>query len=359
MCVWQRSKISHPPPCQEHSAARNKNLGSRDDADAGLAVLPYLRAWRPPFVFVENVEGYKRARSFKAIIHELAELGYWYDVQVLNAADFGVPQTRRRLIVRACRDGMVPQLPQPLPWIGWYEAIEDLIPTLPESKFAEWQLKRLPEQWRSMLVHPTDMRSLPCRDATEPAFTITAGSYGDSRPCSWTPRTFLVPGANDFRTQPAEKPSITITGNGDRIRAFLVGGANTSAEQAAPGVGDSDAGEPARCVNASNSQHWRAFLVNSENTSRDATVRSAGSPAFTILAGMMRRPISTPSAWLEQGRVVKMNPRALARFQSVPDWYQLPDQNSLATKITGNGVPSRFARWLVAVTYGLSLGDPT
>jgi DNA (cytosine-5)-methyltransferase 1 len=34
-----------------------------------------------------------------------------------------------------------------------------------------------------------------------------------------------------------------------------------------------------------------------------------------------------------------MTPRALARFQSFPDWYELPERASLACRIIGNAVP--------------------
>lgn len=37
-----------------------------------------------------------------------------------------------------------------------------------------------------------------------------------------------------------------------------------------------------------------------------------------------------------------MIPRALARFQSVPDTYELPDKDSLACTVIGNGVPCRL-----------------
>jgi site-specific DNA-cytosine methylase len=39
-----------------------------------------------------------------------------------------------------------------------------------------------------------------------------------------------------------------------------------------------------------------------------------------------------------------MTPRALARFQSVPDDYTLPDANGLACEIIGNGVPPLLAK---------------
>jgi DNA (cytosine-5)-methyltransferase 1 len=133
------------PPCQAHSNARSKKLEVREDAEVGMCVLDYVRFLRPRFLMIENVEGWKRSHSFKAVFHGLHELGYFVNVQVLNAADFGVPQTRRRLILRASREGWLPMLPAPVAWRGWYGAIEDLIPTLPESAFADWQLARLPD----------------------------------------------------------------------------------------------------------------------------------------------------------------------------------------------------------------------
>jgi site-specific DNA-cytosine methylase len=46
-----------------------------------------------------------------------------------------------------------------------------------------------------------------------------------------------------------------------------------------------------------------------------------------------------PRAWLSQGRVVRMTPRALARFQAFPDTYALPDGAALACRVIGNAVP--------------------
>ena len=81
----------------------------------------------------------------------------------------------------------------------------------------------------------------------------------------------------------------------------------------------------------------RAFLTDGFNAGRPATVLAPERPAMTITATAMRRPVSTAQAWLEQGHIVSMTPRALARFMSVPDWYTLPAKNSLAATVLGNG----------------------
>ena len=61
----------------------------------------------------------------------------------------------------------------------------------------------------------------------------------------------------------------------------------------------------------------------------------------------MVAPINPMRAWLSSGRVVKMTPRALARFQSLPDSYILPDKASLACTVIGNMVPSLLMQQIV------------
>jgi DNA (cytosine-5)-methyltransferase 1 len=72
------------------------------------------------------------------------------------------------------------------------------------------------------------------------------------------------------------------------------------------------------------------------NTS-SGVIRNGDEPAPT--QGNTDRVGNQPRAWLSFGHVVKMTPRALARFQSFPDWYILPDKASLACTVIGNAVP--------------------
>jgi DNA (cytosine-5)-methyltransferase 1 len=84
----------------------------------------------------------------------------------------------------------------------------------------------------------------------------------------------------------------------------------------------------------------KSFLV-SKNSSLD--IRYQDEPATTVLA---EKPLDA-RAWLSQGRVVAMTARAIARFQTFPDTYQLPDRKSLACKVIGNAVPPLFAQKLL------------
>jgi DNA (cytosine-5)-methyltransferase 1 len=91
----------------------------------------------------------------------------------------------------------------------------------------------------------------------------------------------------------------------------------------------------------------RAWLVEgSGNQWNDpdasVTVRADHEPSFTVKSSR-----NNERAWLQSGRVVKMTPRALARFQSIPDSYVLPDKASLACTVIGNAVPSLLMREIV------------
>lgn len=334
------------PPCPSFSVAKANGQETALDIALSTATARFIEHLVPLVVTIENVWGYRGSQSWRVILATLERLGYWVNVTHVNFADYGVPQTRRRMIVQACLGRMVPYLPQPEPWVGWYEAIEDLIPTLPESRFAKWQLARLPKELQSVMVgaggYDGDIVKVP---PNQPAFTVTANTNQANQV-----RAFLLggqfgqPANGNGDPRPAQLatdgPAFTVTAvNKGDWRAFLVGGANTSDEQAAPGVGVSGASEPTRTVNASNSNGWQAFLVDGQNARTEEKgglpYILADKPALSVVASANGKG----RAWLTSGRVVSMTPRCLARFQSFPDWYELPAKAALARKGIGNAVP--------------------
>jgi site-specific DNA-cytosine methylase len=84
----------------------------------------------------------------------------------------------------------------------------------------------------------------------------------------------------------------------------------------------------------------RAFLMRDDNAGQEwgKQYRAQHEPAYSQSGSSGGR------AWLTTGRVVKMTPRALARFQSFPDNYALPDRASLACCILGNAAPPLLMR---------------
>ena len=165
------------PPCQAYSVARRSATTARNDADLGDEVVRFVEALHPKHVLVENVPPYQHAPVFRRITDALSTLGYWLHWSIENAADYGVPQTRRRLILRATRAGLLAPLPEPLPWRGWYDAVADLVPSMPVGELAPWQQKRikLPEGATAYLQQSNAYSDgLRYRTSGEPAFTITS-----------------------------------------------------------------------------------------------------------------------------------------------------------------------------------------
>lgn len=343
---YERVDTMHmSPPCTRASVANSSadvdENGLRESAlDIALAnkCIQFVETLQPQIVTLENVWGYRKFQSWRGgrkcegIEQALFRLGYWVSVDHVNAADMGVPQTRKRMIVRAVRGGWVPMLPPAEKWIGWYEAIKDLIPTLPDSQFAPWQLARLPEELRTMLVGSGGYDGgIVTVEPDEPAMTITANTNQGQLRSVLFANTGGSESFGDHHT-PGDQPAGTITTQSlGRARAFLMG-----KNQDKFGDGIRQWSEPAQTIGA-NEHGSKAFVVDCKNTGRDTTIRDGSEPMFTVLTD--DRPSHDSRAALSCGRVVAMTPRCLARFQSFPDSYVLPDSKTLAAKGIGNAVP--------------------
>jgi DNA (cytosine-5)-methyltransferase 1 len=134
------------PPCQQYSNARRGNLGDHKDKDAGLYCSSYIAAIDPQWVVLENVPGYSKSPVFEKILQSLIRYGYRYHWLILDAADHGVPQNRKRLIMWAVKNSEpLPYFPESKPKKGWYQALSDLIPEMQDCELADWQIKRLNE----------------------------------------------------------------------------------------------------------------------------------------------------------------------------------------------------------------------
>lgn len=103
------------PSCQGYST-----IGKRisDDPRNSLFVhyLNYVDEFRPRWIVFENVRGFIHSGKglfYKAFQEALAKLGYDIAAGVLNAADYGVPQRRERVIIIGTNTGLTPSLPEP------------------------------------------------------------------------------------------------------------------------------------------------------------------------------------------------------------------------------------------------------
>lgn len=103
-------------PCQPFTNAV-ENDGRFDPRDGFPAYLRALKRHMPRLTIFENVAGltYKRHSEYLAtIVREIEELGYRVEMRVIDTADYGVPQHRRRLILIGRLDGKKPKFPKPV-----------------------------------------------------------------------------------------------------------------------------------------------------------------------------------------------------------------------------------------------------
>jgi DNA (cytosine-5)-methyltransferase 1 len=98
------------PPCTDHSPARGARLPSLASLDLPWCVWRFAAVLLPRWIVVENVIGMRRWHGFRAFLHALMHLGYCVRAQILDAADFGVPQRRRRLYIVCDRETDPPEI---------------------------------------------------------------------------------------------------------------------------------------------------------------------------------------------------------------------------------------------------------
>lgn len=134
------------PVCKNYSQAKSNSGEVELDKETAKSTADFIDAVKPRVVTIENVKGYKDSEAMKIITQTLDKNGYTWDADVYNAADYGGYTNRERLIVRAVKDGELPEKPKKQPRKGgWLEAVEDILPTLTvkESGVAPWMDARL------------------------------------------------------------------------------------------------------------------------------------------------------------------------------------------------------------------------
>lgn len=192
--------IHASPPCPNFSIAKIQKTETEKDIAMGKATAHFIRTHEPSYFTLENVLGYRGSKSFGHILTTLDNMGYSYTIQNVNAADFGVPQKRVRMILMAKRSIFNPPALQPthakdgqggmLPWVGWWEAVKDLEHTFPDSELAPWQMKRLQFMEGDMaLIWPenasNNTKPIP---PDQPALTLRAGRV-------YHPRIVMIEGS--------------------------------------------------------------------------------------------------------------------------------------------------------------------
>jgi len=209
--------VTGGPPCQSFSTAgRRQSIGD----PRGSLFMDFIRVVRevqPRFFIMENVRGLlsaavshrpidQRGQGFPplkpeeeqgsalgVVLQEMQTLGYTVIHSLLEAADYGVPQNRQRVVFIGSRDNEPITFPPPThsrearglpPWRTLRDALESLRETCPE--FPPYNESRL--QYLRLLTSGQNWKNLPeelKRQAMGGAYNSGGGKVGFYRRLSW------------------------------------------------------------------------------------------------------------------------------------------------------------------------------
>lgn len=130
------------PPCQGFSThrTRNRNASVEDFRnDLVFEFVRFVKAMLPKTIMMENVPGLAKDQRMKKVVDDLAKIGYIFDektIIVRDAADYGVPQRRKRMIMNASRLGTI----QPPDKVLKKRTVRDAISGLKEVGFSNDKL---------------------------------------------------------------------------------------------------------------------------------------------------------------------------------------------------------------------------
>ena len=211
----QLDLLAGGPPCQPFSKAAQWAQSSRRGLDdpRGACVEAFVELadrFLPAVILIENVQGFAQGSQSALTFLErrLAEVNlkhktkYALHWRVMNAADYGVPQRRRRAILVARRDGGSWSWPDPThdhkPCRSW-DAIGGLKPTNGGPPPGEWGelLQSIPEGWnyqwltekgkgRRLFGYRTKFWSFLLKlSKNQPSWTLSANPAQNAGPFHW------------------------------------------------------------------------------------------------------------------------------------------------------------------------------
>jgi DNA (cytosine-5)-methyltransferase 1 len=206
--------VSGGPPCQPFSTAGKRRTLNDPRGSLFRDFLRLVDGLQPRFFVMENVRGLLSAplkhrphaerdtelepdeqpgSAFQVILEEFSRIGYSLAYGLLNAADYGVPQTRERVLILGSRDHEPVSMPEPthsarggrLPrWRTLRDALQGLHD--PDPQYQAYSESRL--RFLKLVPEGGNWRSLPKNvlpEAMGGALTAGGGKVGFYRRLGW------------------------------------------------------------------------------------------------------------------------------------------------------------------------------
>jgi DNA (cytosine-5)-methyltransferase 1 len=226
------------PPCQGFSIFGKRRLTGSDKVDPRtdprnrlvFSFIDLVRRLKPQWVVMENVAGLASlddGRFVQRIVEELRGVGFAsIEHRILDAADYGVPQHRRRFLLIANRDGLLIPWPKkkffatPTDWQKPYRTVGEAIVDLADETSQAMHSCHVPMAHRPLQVQryaripeggTLDVASLPPRlRAGYRTDQVKNFSHVFRRLDRGKPSPTLVPGHNAFPLHPWLNRALTV-----------------------------------------------------------------------------------------------------------------------------------------------------
>jgi DNA (cytosine-5)-methyltransferase 1 len=173
-------------PCQGFSMANLQRTVDDTRNTLYREFLKIVRIKKPKYFIAENVRGILSlggGEVIKKIVSDFADAGYFVEYRVFNFADYGVPQSRRRVLICGSRYGVSPlRLPEPThsknDWVSAGKALE----AIPEPGTSGEQLKN--HIFSKYKVTNRNFTGHRWTDPNKPSPTILARGNGKGGVCA-------------------------------------------------------------------------------------------------------------------------------------------------------------------------------
>jgi DNA (cytosine-5)-methyltransferase 1 len=179
-------------PCQGFSLANQKRSEADDRNSLYLEFVRVLKDKQPPFFIAENVKGILslgKGSVFQMILKDFSDIGYEVQYALLNSADYGVAQTRERVLIFGTKKNFnlkidfppkpshqklngIPIASDKQKWIGVGELLKNIPEPEAEHSLKNHEASKYKLRFNGYLGHRVVNPELPCP-------TITA--RGDER----------------------------------------------------------------------------------------------------------------------------------------------------------------------------------
>lgn len=195
------------PPCQAFSTAGKRRGLSDDRGNVFLKYISLIGDLQPKYFIIENVRGLlsasysdpnfpamkgEKGSALAYILHQIEQLGYSYSFTLYDAANYGVPQHRERVIIIGSREGYkIPLIPPThnekgtnglKPWVTLQEAITGIpcctAGKIPEKRKKYYQFLSAGQNWRNL---PQDLQE----EAMGKSYYLQGGKTGFYRRLAW------------------------------------------------------------------------------------------------------------------------------------------------------------------------------